>query len=101
MSNAKYFGMKSCRIFRAGKPRLGKKFWSVLKKNHSINVTALNKAASDRLAELYIEAESLISLRLTGTHRVYGYMNGAVFNILWVDLNHGDNTSCVCRAHKK
>lgn len=71
------------------------------KQNHSINVTALNKAASDRLAELYIEAESLISLRLTGTHRVYGYMNGAVFNILWVDLNHGDNTSCVCRSHKK
>lgn len=71
------------------------------KQIHSIDVDSLNKAASDRLAELYIEAESLISLRLTGTHRIYGYMHGAVFNILWVDLNHGDNASCVCRPYKK
>lgn len=71
------------------------------KQNHSIDVANLSKTASDRLAELYIEAESLISLRLAGTHRIYGYMNGAVFNILWVDLDHGDNISCVCRSHKK
>ncbi len=71
------------------------------KQNHSIDVHDLNKVASDRLEELYIEAESLISLKLTNTHRIYGYMNGAVFNILWVDLGHGDNTKCVCRSHKK
>ena len=28
----------------------------------------------------YIEAESLISLRITGNHRLYGYMTGRVFN---------------------
>ena len=71
------------------------------KQNHSIEVKNLTKAASDRLVELYIEAESLISLRLTGTHRIYGYITKGVFNILWIDLNHGDNESCVCRSHKK
>lgn len=71
------------------------------KQNHAIEVGSLNKVASNRLAELFVEAEALISLRLTGTHRVYGYMNEAVFNILWIDLNHGDNATCVCRARKK
>lgn len=71
------------------------------KQNHSINVGDLNKIASDRFVELYIEAESLISLRLTGTHRIYGYMNGSVFNILWIDLDHGNNATCVCRSYKK
>lgn len=76
-------------------------FLDVKKSNHSIEVKKLNKIASDRLEQLYIEAEALLSLRLTGTHRIYGYMNGAVFNILWIDLMHGDNEQCVCRSHKK
>lgn len=74
------------------------------KQNHSIDVRNLNKTASDRLEELYLEAEALISLRLTNTHRIYGYMTcikGAVFNILWIDLNHGDTTTCVCRSRQK
>lgn len=71
------------------------------KQNHSIEASELNKAASDRLIELYVEAEAIISLRLTGTHRIYGYIKGSVFNILWVDLNHGDNNTCVCRSRKK
>ena len=71
------------------------------KQNHSIEVGSLNKVAADRLIELYVEAEALISLRLTGTHRIYGYMKGSAFHILWVDLSHGDNTECICRARKK
>jgi hypothetical protein len=71
------------------------------KQNHAINVDDLNKIAQDRLAELYIEAESLISLRVTGNHRLYGYMTGNVFNILWYDDEHGDNKDCVCRSHLK
>ena len=71
------------------------------KQNHSINVKKLNKVAQDRLAERYIEAESLISLRVTGNHRLYGYMTGRVFNILWYDDDHGDNKTCVCRAAMK
>jgi len=71
------------------------------KMNHSINVYELNKTAQDRLTEKYIEAESLISLRITGNHRLYGYMSGRVFNILWYDDDHGDNNTCVCRSYLK
>lgn len=71
------------------------------KQNHSINVEDLNKVAQDRLAAKYIEAESLISLRVTGNHRLYGYMTGRVFNVLWYDDDHGDNKTCVCRSYLK
>lgn len=71
------------------------------KKNHAISVESLNKVAMDRLSELQVEAESIISLRLNGTHRLYGYMVGAVFCTLWHDKDHGDNSDCVCRAYKK
>lgn len=68
------------------------------KQNHSIDIRELNKTAQNRLAGRYIEAEFLISLRLTGNHRIYGYMTGKVFNILWYDDDHGDNNTCVCRS---
>ncbi len=71
------------------------------KQNHSVVLEDLNKAAQDRLAERYIEAESLISLRVTGNHRLYGYMTGRVFNVLWYDDDHGDNGKCVCRSRLK
>lgn len=71
------------------------------KQNHSLNLNELNKVAQDRLAERYIEAESLISLRITGNHRLYGYITGNVFNILWYDDDHGDNNKCVCRSRLK
>lgn len=71
------------------------------KHNHNILVDDLNKKARDRLALLHIEAEALISLRVTATHRIYGYITNAVFNILWIDFNHGDNLTCVCRSVKK
>ncbi len=71
------------------------------KQNHSLNLNALNKIAQDRLAAKFIEAESLISLRITGSHRLYGYMTGRVFNVLWYDDDHGDNNNCVCRSHLK
>lgn len=61
----------------------------------------LIRSAQDRLASKYIEAEALISLRLTGNHRLYGYMTGRVFNVLWYDDNHGDNNDCVCRSYLK
>ncbi|MDO4324088.1 MAG: hypothetical protein Q4C61_16365 [Lachnospiraceae bacterium] len=67
------------------------------KQNHSLDLNELNKAAQDRLASKYIEAESLISLRVTGNHRLYGYVTGRVFNVLWFDDDHGDNNKCVCR----
>ena len=71
------------------------------KNNHSIDVSQLNSAAQKRLADRYIEQDSLISLRLSGTHRIYGYIEGRVFNILWYDNNHGNNETCVCRSTLK
>lgn len=71
------------------------------KQNHSINVRDLNTTAQDRLSGLYIEMESIVSLRLSSTHRIYGYLTGSAFNILWYDTNHGDNLTCVCRSRKK
>lgn len=71
------------------------------KQNHSLDLEDLNKVAQDRLTKKYIEAESLISLRVNSTHRLYGYCEGRVFNILWYDTDHGDNKTCVCRSHLK
>lgn len=61
----------------------------------------MNKTAYDRLFDLQIECDSLISLRLNGTHRLYGYMQNSAFCILWYDADHGDNADCVCRSNKR
>lgn len=68
------------------------------KQNHSIPASELNPVAQRRLDERMIEAESIISLRLEAKIRLYGHMKGAVFNLLWLDLDHGDNDTCVCRS---
>ena len=70
-------------------------------KHHMINLDALSKTARNRLDELHIEAEAVMSLRVTGSHRLYGFLEGAVFHLLWFDAHHGDNDTCVCRSHKK
>ena len=71
------------------------------KHNHPIDIYKLNKVARDRLNELHIDSESLISLRILATHRLYGYMEDSTFCALWFDDKHGDNESCVCRSYKK
>lgn len=71
------------------------------KLNHAISAENLNKIAQKRLIERKIEADSIISLRLNGTHRIYGYMVEKVFNILWYDDDHGNNNRCVCRSYLK
>lgn len=71
------------------------------KQNHTVDVSSLNPCAQKRMDALMLEAEALISLRLTGKHRIYGYMVGNVFNILWYDTDHGDNPTCVCRSRLK
>lgn len=71
------------------------------KQNHTIDTKQLSILAQKRLAERHIEKDSIISLRLSGTHRIYGFMQGRAFNILWYDSDHGDNETCVCRSHKK
>lgn len=103
------------------KERLEKEFWETIfpklrefetmtwgdilikakKQNHSIDLGGLNKVARARLEDLQIEAEALYSLRLSGNIRLYGFMVGSVYNILWYDKTHGDNDSCVCRSKLK
>ena len=76
-------------------------FISAKKHNHAIDVASLNKSARDRFSELCIEAEAIHSLRLGGTIRLYGFLTGPIYNILWYDNDHGDNSTCVCRSVKK
>ncbi|MGN1126691.1 MAG: hypothetical protein ACI4RI_04555 [Ruminococcus sp.] len=71
------------------------------KHHHSIDANKLNKCARDRLVELRIEAPAIISLRINGKHRLYGYRVRNIFNVLWYDTDHGDNADCVCRSHLK
>lgn len=71
------------------------------KQNHGIDVWELNKEARDRLEALHIEAEAVHCLRLGGQLRLYGYLDGAVYHIIWYDDDHGDNQTCVCRSHKR
>lgn len=71
------------------------------KQNHSIPPNELNKCARDRLIELHIEAESIYTLRFGGSLRIYGFLSGASYHILWYDDSHGDNNTCVCRSYLK
>lgn len=77
--------------------------WSELrdKQHHSIECRRLNKVAKDRLMEIQQDdLDSIFSLRLQGQHRIYGIRDGGALKVLWVDLNHGDNSDCVCRSRK-
>lgn len=76
-------------------------FITAKKQNHSITPDELNKCAQDRLRGMSIEAEAIHSLRLGGKLRIYGFMTGATYNILWYDNDHGDNETCVCRSRLK
>lgn len=71
------------------------------KHHHEINVLQLNKVAIKRLEELQLELEALCSLKISATHRIYGYIVEQTFYILWYDDNHEDNSMCVCRSRKK
>ena len=71
------------------------------KHHHEIDVLQLNKVAIKRLEELQLELEALRSLKISATHRIYGYSVDQTFDILWYDDNHGDNSTCVCRSRKK
>lgn len=71
------------------------------KQNHTVAVPSLNKVAQERLSELGIFRDQLVSLRLNGTLRIYGYLSLATLVILWVDDDHGDNETCVCRSKLK
>ncbi len=71
------------------------------KRNHTIQVDKLNKCAQERLKQLNIICDEVISLHLTGCIRIYGIWQMATCSILWYDTDHGDNDTCVCRSALK
>lgn len=83
-----------------------KQTWSEIlvdssKQNHGLAMKDLNKEAQAIIIKRQLELESIISLRLQGKHRLYGYIYGSTFHVLWYDEDHGDNDYCVCRSYKK
>lgn len=66
------------------------------KHNHWIDTSKLIKEAQDRLIELKIFYDELFSLRLTGTLRIFGYIENGVYYIIWYDPNHE-----ICPSPKK
>lgn len=80
--------------------------WSMImieakKQNHHIPVGELNKCARDRLDRLGIIEEELLSLSISATARLYGFLSASTYIIVWYDDNHGDNPTCVCRSYLK
>lgn len=71
--------------------------------HHTIDVEKLNPCAIKRLEDKGYDTQGLqlVSLRLDGTHRLYGFRENGVFSVLWYDRDHGDNDTCVCRSKKR
>ena len=58
-------------------------------KSHEVNVSQISNHAQRRLSQLNLDdAEKLVSLRLTGTQRVWGIRMENILQILWWDPNH-------------
>lgn len=66
-------------------------FWKDIlgRQNHEVPVSQISADAQKRLTELNLDdAEMLVSLRLTGTQRIWGIRVGSVLRILWWDPHH-------------
>ncbi len=58
--------------------------------HHSIEIAEFTAAARRRLSELHLdEFDSLFSLRITNTLRLYGIRDGRVLQLVWHDPHHG------------
>ncbi|MEE9403365.1 MAG: hypothetical protein V3V20_00600 [Algisphaera sp.] len=67
------------------------------KSHHPIELHKLAKPAQKRLEELsFDDLDSLFSLRLSGTQRLFGIRSNHLFYALWWDPNHQ-----VCPSKKK
>jgi hypothetical protein len=58
------------------------------KRNHSIKVSAITAAARERLEAIGLALDEVVSLRLAGKERVFGYLDNGVLVLLWWDPNH-------------
>ncbi|MEM7583554.1 MAG: hypothetical protein AAF560_09265 [Acidobacteriota bacterium] len=67
------------------------------KRNHSIPLEDLSKPARDRLVEIKLDdRDALISLRLSGLERIWGFLEDGTFYLVWWDPEHR-----VCPSYKK
>jgi hypothetical protein len=58
--------------------------------SHMLDVSALSTNAQRRLVELKLdEYDSVFSLRMSNTLRLYGIRDGRVLQLLWRDPHHG------------
>jgi len=68
--------------------------------HHSLDVVGFNKTAQDRLKHLKLDDyESLFSLRINNTLRLYGIRDGRVLRLLWHDPFHGEKKGCYPTAN--
>jgi hypothetical protein len=58
------------------------------KQNHSIAVADLSPEAQQRLEDLGLGLDDVVSLRLSGPERVFGYLDNGVLVLLWWDPDH-------------
>ncbi len=59
------------------------------KHHHTISVSSICSEAKKRLKAIgQSDLEEIVSLRLTGTERVWGIRSQGVFTVLWWDPNH-------------
>ncbi|MFO1129157.1 MAG: hypothetical protein U1E66_12075 [Rhodospirillales bacterium] len=69
--------------------------------NHEIEINRLSKKAKDRLKELAHDTDTVFSLHMTGSLRLYGIRDRSVCKALWVDPWHGDPNRAVCPSSKR
>lgn len=63
--------------------------WKDKHYNHFIDRESLCKTARDRLVFLHMdEIDQLFRFRLTGAQRIWGFLQGAVYCVLWWDPDH-------------
>lgn len=70
--------------------------------HHPVEVERLTKSAVGRLEEIgQDDVSELVSLRLTGTERIYGIRDRRALKLLWYDRYHGNNDRAVCPVRKR
>lgn len=68
--------------------------WSAIlvtakKQNHTIPVENLSKPAKQRLVDIKLDdRDELISLRLSNRERIWGFLEGSTFHLVWWDPEH-------------
>jgi len=66
------------------------------KRNHYIKVSEITSEARRRLEAKALALDEVVSLRLSGAERVFGYLDNGVLVLLWWDPDHE-----VCPSLKK